>query len=583
MIKKFIIFCIVFLSTCAVNIVTAQLPYSTVQYAVNSYTGIDFDTQPNYCGRAQTLRLNIYKPVGDLNPDRPVIIFIHGGAFTSISNENDADMVAMARQFASRGYVAASIHYREGIHLFNYPQGNPSLTGTGLTASILGLFSRSDVDRLFASDSSEVIRAGYRAQQDLKSAIRFMKARCATDSSSTCKFFVAGHSAGAITVLGAVFLDNISEKPADAGPIVTVTNPSWTSNFLQLYGPGGQDNAMYRNQNPIPFDYNAASCYLRPDLGSIDGVGNDNGQSLQVLGIGSMAGAVQDTNMLIGVNKPAIYMYQMPNDVVVPYNSGKPFGIAATFIAPAPNQRWPSVYGTNFIKNKLQSIAYPTAFKVDTYDNGGDDLSSHSILPSTGVVSDSMARFFARVMDTSTRCLPIVLPVSIQFTAAKENDLAALSWNIYNTGDLSYTVLERSYDGLSFQGIHTSTSVSTGWHYYRDAPAATLAYYRLKQVDAGGRFTYSSTILLKFEVTVKSNIYPNPVQDMAILSTAQHNGEKYVQVQIIGIAGNIVKQIRQVNAGSSFTINMRDLPAGNYFIKIIHSGSVELLQVIVAR
>ena len=575
------VFCSILFIVCVSSLKSfSQLPYSTVQYTVRTQPGIDFDNQPNYCGRAQQLSLNIYKPIGDGNTERPVIIFIHGGAFTSTSDENDGDMVAMARQFASRGYVAASIHYREGIHLYNYPQGSPSLTATGFAAATFGLFSRSDVDRLFASDSMEVLRAGFRAQQDLKSAMRFMKARTATDSSSSCKFFIAGHSAGAIAVLGAAFLDDIAEKPAAVGALPNAVNPLWSNTFFQFFGPGGQDDLMYRNQNPSPFNFNAASCYVRADLGEIDGSGNANGQNLQILGIGSMAGAIQDTNILAGSNKPAIYMYHMPNDVVVPYNAGKPFGIAATFISPAPNERWPTVYGTNIIQNKLQSISYPTAYKVDTYDNGGDDFTSHSILPSTGVVSDSMARFFARVMDTSTRCV-IVLPISLVFTGEKDGAAVALSWKVSSLTAPYSIVLERSADGINFSSIYSEVANTRRTYSYRDLAPLQMGYYRLKEISIDGKITYSNIIPIKLSTVFASTIFPNPAKTLFNVTLAKGNTGATASILLLTMNGEVIERKNSVAEGSTVYFNVANLAKGMYLCKIIHTGNVETLQVVV--
>ena len=57
------------------------------------------------------LDMDIYEPEGDTETHRPVIIFIHTGAFFSGTNELD-DVVALSISAAKRGYVAVSINYR---------------------------------------------------------------------------------------------------------------------------------------------------------------------------------------------------------------------------------------------------------------------------------------------------------------------------------------------------------------------------------------------------------------------------------------------------------------------------------------
>jgi acetyl esterase/lipase len=60
----------------------------------------------------EALKLDLYRPVGDSAPSRPVLIFLHGGG-----NNGDKGHLRNARiaeAFALRGWVAASINFREG-------------------------------------------------------------------------------------------------------------------------------------------------------------------------------------------------------------------------------------------------------------------------------------------------------------------------------------------------------------------------------------------------------------------------------------------------------------------------------------
>ncbi|SVD83986.1 uncharacterized protein METZ01_LOCUS436840, partial [marine metagenome] len=54
------------------------------------------------------LDMDIYQPEGDTLANRPVIIFVHTGAFFSGHNELD-DVVDLSISAAKRGYVAVSI------------------------------------------------------------------------------------------------------------------------------------------------------------------------------------------------------------------------------------------------------------------------------------------------------------------------------------------------------------------------------------------------------------------------------------------------------------------------------------------
>ena len=64
------------------------------------------------------LDMDIYEPAGDTITNRPVIIFIHSGAFFTGNNEAD-DVVALSIASAKRGYVAVSISYRLGLNVLS--------------------------------------------------------------------------------------------------------------------------------------------------------------------------------------------------------------------------------------------------------------------------------------------------------------------------------------------------------------------------------------------------------------------------------------------------------------------------------
>ena len=59
----------------------------------------------------QTLRMDIYTPVGDTETDRPVFVLAFGGGFTE-GSRRDPLIVSVAQSLARRGYVTASIDYR---------------------------------------------------------------------------------------------------------------------------------------------------------------------------------------------------------------------------------------------------------------------------------------------------------------------------------------------------------------------------------------------------------------------------------------------------------------------------------------
>jgi hypothetical protein len=97
-----------------------------------------------------------------------------------------------------------------------------------------------------------------------------------------------------------------------------------------------------------------------------------------------------------------------------------------------------------------------------------------------------------------------------------------------------------------------------------------VVYYRLKQKDQDGRFTYSGIIALSI---INSNIvlfYPNPVTDKANLIISIKKQEQ-VLGRIIDNTGRILKQLQwNLPAGSNlipFDVSM--LANGIYYLDLI--------------
>ena len=124
------------------------------------------------------LDMDIYEPEGDTETQRPVIIFIHTGAFFSGHNELD-DVVALSIAAAKRGYVAVSINYRLGLNILSSYSGE---------------------------------RAVHRGVQDASAAVRYLKEFSGEYNIDANNIFIWGTSAGSFIGLHLAFSED-DERP----------------------------------------------------------------------------------------------------------------------------------------------------------------------------------------------------------------------------------------------------------------------------------------------------------------------------------------------------------------------------------
>lgn len=96
----------------------------------------------------------------------------------------------------------------------------------------------------------------------------------------------------------------------------------------------------------------------------------------------------------------------------------------------------------------------------------------------------------------------VVLPVNLSYFKGKDkNGFANLDWRTESEGNNKGFEVEKSYDGLNFTKIGFVGSIGKSaspinYSFVDKTPLSIIQYYRLKQVDRDGKFTYSKVIAL---------------------------------------------------------------------------------------
>ena len=181
----------------------------------------------------------------------------------------------------------------------------------------------------------------------------------------------------------------------------------------------------------------------------------------------------------------------------------------------------------------------------------------------------------AIVVITVSSPLPITL---FDFNAKKlDSKSNIISWTIFNQSDLSYVILEKSFNGVDFQSAATKLNAgSTQFQHvdYFDKLSAVV-FYRLKMYEKNGSFTYSKVISV-YSKTDNSvfGVYPNPTKSNFNIS---YNSNKVETVQIFmyNAEGKLIsRSVRNVVQGINI-INMDEFSssaAGNYWIEVYSNG-----------
>lgn len=254
----------------------------------------------NYLGNMQNLYLDIYTANTIVDPldKKPCVFFVHGGGLVGGSKESDG-AAQLGYIYAQMGYVYVSIDYRVG-----WNNGDEE-TGCG-------------------GDTIDLMRATYRALQDVKAAYRFVKAQADLYNIDTNYIFVEGNSAGSRQLIYAAYADQ--------------------DDF---------DDMFYA------------------ELGSIDTAVNDyTNFEFSPLGIITEALGIEDTALLTRRDMPHL-MFHGTCDSIVAFFEGPTFFCYEPFL-------YPNLFGSYVIADQLLAADRPYHFYMG--EGAGHDVASPDTL-----------------------------------------------------------------------------------------------------------------------------------------------------------------------------------------------------------
>ena len=165
-----------------------------------------------------------------------------------------------------------------------------------------------------------------------------------------------------------------------------------------------------------------------------------------------------------------------------------------------------------------------------------------------------------------------------QFTALKarkNGEKVNLDWGTVTEQNSSHFTVQRSANGTAFGTeigrVQAAGNSNAQLNYRADdiAPLRGWNYYRIKQVDLDGKFTYSNIAAVNF---AKDNsmmvLYPNPTKDVLNIEYTSERAGK-LELQVIDSKGAVmIKQNMSVSTGRNLeTINVSMLSQGMYILR----------------
>ena len=179
--------------------------------------------------------------------------------------------------------------------------------------------------------------------------------------------------------------------------------------------------------------------------------------------------------------------------------------------------------------------------------------------------------YIDNVYFTTANVLPITLT---NLTATKNKNVANINWTTLSEANNKGFEVEKSTDGRNFTSLEFVPSQGNSKNNYTTidkAPKVGVNYYRLKQIDIDGRFTYSSIVSVKFdkEDIASFSFFPNPASNVLKVNIGLVENEN-ASIRLINSVGQtiIFKTINKLNASSTLSFDISNVASGNYYLEI---------------
>ncbi len=207
---------------------------------------------------------------------------------------------------------------------------------------------------------------------------------------------------------------------------------------------------------------------------------------------------------------------------------------------------------------------------------GGDEVCAHFGIGSNTSVSQVKITWPSGIVDTynslgidmthsiaETAALPVELE---SFTARAKRAEVALEWYTASEQNNAYFEIERSSNGRGFTSIGRvqgqGNSIEAHAYAFMDRdPVSGPNYYRLRQVDVDGQYSYSDTRVVFFGAARHLRVFPNPASAVEQVTVQLQGSVGEQQVELFDAYGRLL-QSHILNSATVEDIVTHDLSVG---------------------
>lgn len=181
------------------------------------------------------------------------------------------------------------------------------------------------------------------------------------------------------------------------------------------------------------------------------------------------------------------------------------------------------------------------------------------------------------------------LPIELSyFQGSSKTGGILLQWATLVEENNAYMAIERSANGLDFKAItqingNGTTYTPQSYSFFDQQPLPGINYYRLKQVDFDGTFTYHKTISIQWNgLDTSPKIYPTVANAYLELQWSTSTLDRS-QIEIFDVTGRRMMHSTIPPETISWKLDTTAFPNGKYLLRIGSGEQFSISQFLVSR
>ncbi len=214
--------------------------------------------------------------------------------------------------------------------------------------------------------------------------------------------------------------------------------------------------------------------------------------------------------------------------------------------------------------------------------NEGNGGTTGDAMAGTIISAADVTDFSPFTLGSTTALNPLPIEL-LSFEAVLRTDRVELDWITASEINNDYFTVERSADGVNFKPLFNvesvgNSSVKITYQEWDRDPLYGVSYYRLKQTDIDGAFSYSAVRTVTYG-TDELLVYPNPVNSNTNLELLIPKKVGQGTLSIFNVNGQIVSSFEQLSGQQ--TIPVGTLAGGVYYLEFQTLTATKIVKLVV--